>query len=151
MLPEFVDRTGGSQWGQAALPAAPPHNPQGILRIRRNQPLQSMAVDFVARIRGSQWNRALPGGGKWLRVLPNTKNLEALIYGRQIRVLFGGSQWVQAQPAGSRWVRVLPGQKSRLSNVAFYRNVRVWATVCSWPGSTRIMPGLWVSCWSQST
>ena len=99
MLPEFVDRTGGSQWGQAALPAAPPHNPQGILRIRRNQPLQSMAVDFVARIRGSQWNRALPGGGKWLRVLPNTKNLEALIYGRQIRVLFGGSKWVQAQPA----------------------------------------------------
>ena len=62
-----------------------------------------------------------------------------------------GSNRVQAQPAGSRWVRALPGQKSRLSNVAFYRNVRVWATVCSWPGSTRIMPGLWVSCWSQST
>ena len=58
MLPEFVDRTGGSQWVQAT-----PHNPQGILRIRRNQPLQSMAVDFVARIRGSQWNQALPGGG----------------------------------------------------------------------------------------
>ena len=30
---------------------------------------------------------------------PTTKNLEALIYGRQIRVLFGGSQCVQAQPA----------------------------------------------------
>ena len=113
MLPEFVDRTGGSQWVQAK-----PLHPQGILRIRRNQPLQSMAVDFVARIRGSQWNRALPGGGKWLRVLPgggkwlrvlpNTKNLEALIYGRQIRVLFGGSKWVQAQPA---WLRM----PSRLS------------------------------------
>ena len=35
--------------------AAPPHNPQGILLIRRNQALQSMAVDFVARIGGSRW------------------------------------------------------------------------------------------------
>ena len=30
--------------------------------------------------------------------LPITKNLEALIYGRQIRVLFGGSRWESAMP-----------------------------------------------------
>ena len=43
----------GSQWVQAQpagsswQSALPTHNPQGSLRIRRNQPLQFMAADFV--------------------------------------------------------------------------------------------------------
>ena len=36
--------------------------------------------------------------------LPITKNLEALIYGRQIRVLSGGSEWLSALPTGSKCV-----------------------------------------------
>ena len=41
MVPEVVDRTGGSKWVQARLTEATvsPLNPQGSLRIRRNQPL----------------------------------------------------------------------------------------------------------------
>ena len=153
--------------------ARPTENPQcGFADFGRFSLWRTIVVERTrgsnrvqAQPAGSQWVQAQPAGSKRVQAqpavrnpcrgrsssFPPAKNLEALIYGRQIRVLFGGSQWVQAQPAGSRWVRALPGQKSRLSNVAFYRNVRVWATVCSWPGSTRIMPGLWVSCWSQST
>ncbi|MDY2791352.1 MAG: hypothetical protein SOT76_01180 [Eubacteriales bacterium] len=72
MVPEFITLPGGSKWVQAqpagASPSQPesaalPHNPQGILRIRRNQLLQSMAVDFVARTGGSRWLSALPTGG----------------------------------------------------------------------------------------
>ena len=39
---------------------------------------------------------------------PTTKNLEALVYGRQIRALSGGSIRVQAQPAGSKWQSARP-------------------------------------------
>ena len=147
----------GRKWGQAQpacrKSARPTENPQrGFADFGRFNLWRPIVVE---RTRGSNRVQALPAVRNPCRgrssSFPPAKNLEALIYGRQIRVLFGGSQWVQAQPVGSRWVRALPGQKSRLSNVAFYRNVRVWATVCSWPGSTRIMPGLWVSCWSQST
>ncbi len=75
MVPEFVARTRGSnrvqarpadsKWNRAAsLPesAMPTGNPQELLRIRRIRELQSMVPEFVARIGGSKWNRALPGG-----------------------------------------------------------------------------------------
>ena len=39
---------------------------------------------------------------------PTAKNLEALVYGRQIRVA-GASSWPPALPAGSKWNRALPG------------------------------------------
>ena len=50
-----------------------------------------MVPEFVERIRGSRWNRALPGGGQWNRALPGGSQWN--------RALLGGSRWVQAQPA----------------------------------------------------
>ena len=46
-----------------------------------------MGTEFVERMRGSKWNRALPG-----EFIDRT----------------GGSKWVQAQPAGSKWQSALP-------------------------------------------
>ena len=87
-----VARTGGSRWVQAPLTdsgqtsvggwgsakrsgaspsqpasAMPPHKPQGILRIRRNQPLQSMAADFVASTGGSKCVQAQPARRQQVR------------------------------------------------------------------------------------
>ena len=45
----------------------------------------------VERMRGSKWNRALPGGSQWNRALPGGSQWN--------RALLGGSRWVQAQPA----------------------------------------------------
>ena len=66
MVPEFVARTGGSQW-QSVLPtgsqwqsAGPTFNPQGTLRIRRIRELQFMVPEFVARTGGSQCVQAQP-------------------------------------------------------------------------------------------
>ena len=92
---------------------------------------------------GSKWLSALPtGGSKWLSALPTprqqvgagsalpqllrgtasdslqTKNPEASIYGRRIRLGFGGSKWVQALPTRRQQVAVGPAdRKSRLLNV----------------------------------
>ena len=80
MVPEFVNRTGGSN-RQSALPtgsnrvqaqpagsewlsAMPTGNPQEILRIRRIRELQSMVPEFVNRTGGSRWLSALPTGSK---------------------------------------------------------------------------------------
>ena len=71
-----------------------------------------MVPEFVERMRGSKWLSALPTGSKCVQAqpvhrsscgvealsFPHTKNLEALVYGRQIR-LAGASKCVQAQPA----------------------------------------------------
>ena len=114
--PIVVERTRGSKRVQA--------QPAGSKRVQV-QPA------------GSQWVQALPACRKSARPTENPQRGFA-DFGRF-------NLWrptVVERTRGSRWVQALPGQKSRLSNVAFYRNVRVWATVCSWPGSTRIMPGL---------
>ena len=50
--------------------AKPTGNPQGILRICRPWPLQSMAAKVVDRMRGSKWQSALPTGSRWLRAQP---------------------------------------------------------------------------------
>ena len=68
MVPEFVDRTGGSRWVQAQPAGASPSrgrqrlpvNPQEILRIRRIRELQFMVPEFVARTGGSQCVQAQP-------------------------------------------------------------------------------------------
>ncbi len=178
MVSEFVERTRGSKRVQA-LPACrksarPTENPQcGFADFGRFSLWRPTVVERTrgsnrvqAQPAGSQWAQAQPAGSQWVQAQPAGSK----------RVQAQPACWKSARPTenpqrgfadfgrfnlwrptvvertrGSRWVRALPGQKSRLSNVAFYRNVRVWATVCSWPGSTRIMPGLWVSCWSQST
>ena len=104
--------------GSAALP----HNPQGILRIRRNQLLQSMAVDFVARTGGSRWLSALPtGGSRWVQAQPAgaspnppesampTNVFRELPENRRIRELqFMVPEFV-ARPGGSNRNRALPG------------------------------------------
>ena len=75
MVPEFVERTGGSKWGRA-LPGAEfgnsnlwfPNSCQnrrqqvepGPAR-RRIRELQFMVPEFVERTGGSKWGRALPG------------------------------------------------------------------------------------------
>ena len=72
-----------------------------------------MLPEFVARIGGSKWNRALPGGSRCVQAQPagnaaqqsaeksaDSKNPAAPIYGGRVRVLSGGSRCVQAQPAG---------------------------------------------------
>ena len=80
MVPEFVNRTGGSRWLSALptgsnrvqaqpadskwLSAMPTGNPQEILRIRRIRELQSMVPEFVNRTGGSRWLSALPTGSK---------------------------------------------------------------------------------------
>ena len=50
--------------------AAPPHNPQGILRIRRIREVQFMLPEFVDRMRGSNRQSAQPTGSRWNRALP---------------------------------------------------------------------------------
>ena len=116
-------------------PAAPPRNPQGILRIRRNQPLQFMAVDFVARIGGSKcvqapltdsgqtsvgvWGSAKRSGASpsrgGQRRPGKPKNSGTQIYGSRIRVRPGGSRWQSALPTGSRWNRALPGRPTKIT------------------------------------
>ena len=74
---------GGGQWSslepaaaggcRPRRPATPPHNPQGILRIRRIREVQFMLPEFVDRMRGSKWQSALPTGSKWNRALPGSK------------------------------------------------------------------------------
>ena len=63
MVPEFVDRTGGSQWNRA-LPggsARPSIRREscGFGDLGRFNLWRPMVVE---RMRGSRWNRALPGG-----------------------------------------------------------------------------------------
>ena len=100
MLPEFVDRIGGSRWVSAlptgskwlsALPTgAFPVNP----RRQRRPSIRKEACGFADLGRFNLWRPMVVdriGGSKWNRALP------------------GGSKWVQAQPAGSRWNRALPG------------------------------------------
>ena len=41
-----------------------------------------------------------------------TKNPEASIYGRRIRLGFGGSKWLSALPTGSKWVQALPARRA---------------------------------------
>ena len=90
-------------------------------QIRRIRELQSMVPGFVfysAAASGSRPCRPAASGSRPCRPaaasacrlsLP-AKNLEALIYGRQIRVLSGGSNRVQAQPAGSKWQSARPAR-----------------------------------------
>ena len=92
MVPEFVDRTGGSQWNRA-LPggsARPSIRREscGFGDLGRFNLWRPMVVE---RMRGSRWNRALPGGSQWNRALPGGSQWN--------RALLGGSRWVQAQPA----------------------------------------------------
>ena len=118
-----------------------------------------MVSEFVERTRGSNRVQAQPAGSQWVQAQPACRKSARPTENPQRGFADFGrfNLWrptVVERTRGSRWVRALPGQKSRLSNVLLVLrqlNVRVWATVCSWPGSTRIMPGLWVSCWSQST
>ena len=86
MVPEFVNRTGGSN-RQSALPtgsnrvqaqpagskwlsAMPASNPQEILRIRRIRELQSMVPEFVNRTGGSNRQSALPTGSNRVQAQP---------------------------------------------------------------------------------
>ena len=98
MLPEFVDRTGGSKrvqappagsgW-QSAMPAWRWQLEPNIAR-RRIRELESMVPEFVDRTGGSKWLSALPTGSKWVQAQP------------------AGSKWLLALPTGSRWAQAQP-------------------------------------------
>ena len=86
MVPEFVDRTGGSQWNRALPGMSFPEIPEN----RRIRELEFMVPEFVDRMRGSKWQSALPTGSKWVSARPT------------------GSKWVSARPTGSKWQSALP-------------------------------------------
>ena len=73
MVPEFVDRTGGSQWNRALPGMSFPEIPEN----RRIRELQFMVPEFVDRMRGSKWQSALPTGSKWVSALPTCLSLPA--------------------------------------------------------------------------
>ena len=77
----------------------------GGVQSHRIRELEFMVPEFVERIRGSRWNRALPGGGQWNRALPGGSQWN--------RALPGGSQWNRALLGGSRWVQAQPARTLR--------------------------------------
>ena len=80
-------------------------------QIRRIRELQSMVPGFVFYSAAASGSRPCrPAAASACRLNLPAKNLEALIYGRQIRVLSGGSNRVQAQPAGSMWQSARPAR-----------------------------------------
>ena len=105
MVPEFVDRTGGSKW-QSALPT-------GSRRVQA-QPArrQQVAVGTADRqqVRAGNADRSFPeNSGK-------PEKLGTLIYGPQFRVLSGGSKWLSALPTGgSKWVQALPARRQQVA------------------------------------
>ncbi len=60
-----------------------------------------------------------PAAASACRLSLPAKNLEALIYGRQIRVLSGGSKRQSALPTGSKWLRAPPGEEFGKFNLCF--------------------------------
>ena len=69
--------------------------------------------------------------------LQSVKNLAALIYGRQIRVLSGGSNRLSALPTGSQWVQAQPAGHQRDQG-----SLRCLSYACvAWPPRQQVEPG----------
>ena len=107
--------SGGSRWKRALPAVSLAWHYHRVFRIRRNRPLQSMAVDFVCCCAAAGGSGHCPvvccpaaagGAGSACRFpcvalsqgLQNTKKSTALIYGGRFRVLSGGSRWPSALP-----------------------------------------------------
>ena len=56
-----------------------------------------MVPEFVARTRGSKWNRALPGGSKWVQAQPaaaaNGRRLSLPVPGNKRKRMVRWNQW----------------------------------------------------------
>ena len=101
MADRFVFYSAAAVGSRHCRPAASPHNPQGILRIRRIREVQFMLPEFVDRMRGSNRQSAQPTGSRWNRALPG-----------------GGSSWQSALPTGSQWVQAQPARLSLPSRLS---------------------------------
>ncbi len=126
--------SGGAQSEAEPPPASPSRQCRPSIcgespQIRRNQPLQSMAADFVfclAAATGSRPCRPAATGCRLslpavptfnLRGKPaDSKKSAALIYGGWFRVLSGGSRWLSALPTGSNRVQAQPAGSADLQS-----------------------------------
>ena len=102
MVPNFVDRTGGSKW-PSALPTGKPETLAAF-------PCMVECIEIPAillGLRGRRRVQAQPAGSKWLSALPTGKPETLAAFPCMVEcieipaILLGlrGSRWVQAQPA----------------------------------------------------
>ena len=82
MVPEFVERTGGSKWNRA-LPGAEFGNSNLWFPNSSKEPAAASGAGHCP-----------------------AQNSGTRIYGSRIRVGTGGSKWQSALPTGSKWVQV---------------------------------------------
>ena len=101
MVPEFVERIGGSKW-QSALPTGSKRN--------RALPGAQTSVGVWGSAKRSGASPSQPRVGSADRSFPGAsgkpENSGTPIYGSRIRVRIGGSKWQSALPTGSKWVQV---------------------------------------------